>query len=139
MTTSAWQKQALIVHPDLQILSSYQSLLAKNDFTVVVARDIPTTLLAMTQRRFDLAIISNSIAEAGDGWTVAAVIKMAFPRSFIAVLAPGQDLLTLQAAINHGVREIYDSQQSPDEVVTAILSTTRNQAASLPAKVAHLQ
>ena len=140
MRNTAWQKQVLIVHPDLRILSSYQSLLSGNNFSVVVARYIPTTLLAITQHHCDLAIISSSIAEAGDGWTVAAVIKMAFPRSFIAVLAPGQDVLTLQTAINHGVQEIYDSEDSPDEVVKAILSSsTRNQAAADQTGVSHLQ
>jgi DNA-binding NarL/FixJ family response regulator len=141
MSNAAWKKHALIVHPNLATLSSYQTLLSRNDIVVVAGRDLPTTLLAITQHHFDMAIVSSQIAESGDGWTLAGVIKMAFPRSFIAVLVPGQDLLTLQAAINHGVQEVYDSQESPDDVIRAILSASgeRNQAASIQARVGQLQ
>lgn len=140
MNNAAWKKQALIVHPNLATLSSYQTLLSRNDFVVVVARDLPTTLLAITQHHFDLAIVSSKIAEQGDGWPLAGVIKMAFPRAFIAVLVPDQNLLTLQSAINHGVQEVYDSQQPQDEVIRAILSAsgTANQTESIQPRVGHL-
>jgi DNA-binding NtrC family response regulator len=141
MNNAAWKKHALIVHPDLATLSSYQTLLSRNEFVVVVARDLPTTLLAITQHHFDLAIVSSQIAELGDGWPLAGVIKMAFPKSFIAVLVPNQDLLTLQAAINHGVQEVYDSQQPPDDIIRSILlaCSARNQAEPIQARVGHLQ
>lgn len=141
MSNAAWKKHALIVHPDLATLSSYQTLLSRNEFVVVVARDLPTTLLAITQHHFDLAIVSSQIAEMGDGWPLAGVIKMAFPKSFIAVLVPNQDLLTLQSAINHGVQEVYDSQQAPDDIIQSILlaCNARIQAEPIQARVGHLQ
>jgi DNA-binding NtrC family response regulator len=141
VNTASWKKQALVVHPNLEMLTAYQSLLSRSDFSVVVARDLPTALLAMTQHHFDLAILSSRLAEAGDGWTLAAVLKMAFPKSFVAVVAPGQDLSTLQAAINHGVQEVYDSQQSPEEVVAGVLACldAGNRTGAVQASVGRVQ
>lgn len=141
MNNAAWKKHALIVHPHLGTLSSYQTLLSRNDFVVVVARDLPTTLLAITQHHFDIAIVSSKISELGDGWPLAGVLKMAFPKAFIAVLVPDQDLLTLQSAINHRVQEVYDSQQPPDDIIRAIVSASGawNQAESIQARVGRLQ
>ena len=58
MSSRARQKMALVVHPDLTMLSKYQALLTGVEFSTVVARDIPTALLAITQHYFEVAIIS---------------------------------------------------------------------------------
>ena len=121
-TTSTQPKIALVVHPDVGVLSAFQSALTQSGFVTIVARDVPTTLLAMTQHYFDLAIVSSHLSEPGDGWPVAGVLHLAFPRCFIGVLAPETSVLILQAAINNGVREIYQQNTAPAEVVSAILA-----------------
>jgi len=66
---------------------------------------------------------------------------MAFSKSFVAVVAAGQDLSTLQAAINHGVQEVYDSQQSPEAVVAGVLAclSEGNSTEPLQASVGRVQ
>ena len=125
---SGWRgaKFALIVHPELSVLSQYQSLLAGDGFTAVVARDLPTALLAITQHYFDLAIVSSQISESGDGWPLAGVLHLVFPKSFVAVLVPGTDLLTLQAAINSGVQDVYELTETPKKVVSTMLAAMQN-------------
>ena len=126
---SGWRgnKFALVVHPDLNVLSQYQSSLAKNGFTSVVARDLPTALMAMTQHYFDVAIVSSQLSEAGDGWPLAGVLHLVFPRSYIGVLVPGADLLTLQSAINSGVQDVFETTQTPQKVVNALVAATSGQ------------
>jgi DNA-binding NtrC family response regulator len=113
-----------VVHPDLNVLTQYQSSLAKNGFTSVVARDLPTALMAITQHYFDVAIVSSQLGEAGDGWPLAGVLHLVFPRSYIGVLVPGADLLTLQSAINSGVQDVFETTQTPQKVVSALIAAT---------------
>jgi len=120
--TVAQTKMALVVHADMGVLSAFQGALTQNGFVTIVARDVPTTLLAMTQHYFDLAVVSSHLNEPGDGWPVAGVLHLAFPKCFVAVLAPETSVLTLQAAINNGVREIYHQSTPAAEVVSAVLN-----------------
>lgn len=124
---SEWRgtKFALVVHPDLGVLTQYQALLSANGFTTVVARDLPTALLAMTQHYFDVSIVSSQLGEAGDGWPLAGVLHLVFPGSYIGVLVPGADLLTLQSAINSGVQDVYEIAQSPKSVVNAVVAAAK--------------
>lgn len=124
---SGWRgaRFALVVHPELSVLSQYQTLLSSNGFTTVVARDLPTALLAITQHYFDLAIVSSQLGEAGDGWPLAGVLHLVFPNSYISVLVPSADLLTLQSAINNGVQDVYEITQSPKSVVSAALAASK--------------
>ncbi len=121
-STSNQPRMALVVHPDMGVLSAFQGALTQNGFVTIVARDVPTTLLAMTQHYFDLAVVSSHLTETGDGWPVAGVLHLAFPKCFVAVMAPETSVLTLQAAINNGVREIYHQNTPAAEVVSAILA-----------------
>ena len=121
--TSTPLKNALVVVSDLQALTAFQTALASKGYVVIVARDLPTALLATTQHYFDLAIVSSRLGEGGDGWPLAGVLHLVFPRAFIAVLTPGEpDVVTFQSAINNGVSEIYDQANGPSEVVSNILS-----------------
>lgn len=128
-------KVALIVHPDMGVLSAFQSALTQASFVTIVARDVPTTLLAMTQHYFDLAIVSSQLTEPGDGWPVAGVLHLAFPKCYIGVVAPETSVLTLQAAINNGVREIYHQNTPPGDIVSAILAEITPASATNPRKV----
>ncbi len=124
---SGWRgaKFALVVHPELGVLSQYQNLLSRNGFSTVVARDLPTALLAITQHYFEIAVVASQLGEAGDGWPLASVLHLVFPGSYIGVLVPGTDLLTLQSAINSGVQEVYEITQSPQNVVSALIAAAK--------------
>ncbi|MGH9513141.1 MAG: hypothetical protein ACRD2U_13500 [Terriglobales bacterium] len=116
-------RMALIVHSDLGVLTNLQSALSENGFTAIVARDLPTALLAITHHYFDVAIVSSQLREGGEGWPLAGVLHLVFPKAFVSVLAPSDgDVLTLQAAINYGVKEVYKESSPAQEVVGAILS-----------------
>jgi DNA-binding NtrC family response regulator len=123
MTVPAHKKTALVVHPELTMLSKYQALLAAEQFTTIVARDLPTALLAITQHYFDVAIVSSQLGESGDGWPLAGVIHLVFPKSYVGVLVPGADLLALQSAINNGVQEVYENDRAPEAVVSSVLGS----------------
>ena len=125
MTGWRGAKFALVVHPELSVLSQYQSQLSNNGFTTVVARDVPTALLAITQHYFDIAIVASQLSEAGDGWPLAGVLHLVFPGSYIGVLVPGDDLLTLQSAINNGVQDVFEFTQSPQSVVKASVAAAK--------------
>lgn len=114
-------RMALVVHSDLAALSSLQAALSENGFTPIVARDLPTALLAITQHYFEVAIVASQLREVGDGWPLAGVLHLVFPRSFVSVLSPTEgDVLTLQSAINYGVKEVYKESIPAREVVGAI-------------------
>jgi DNA-binding NtrC family response regulator len=121
---------ALVVHPDVATLAAYQAALAKAGFTPINARDLPTALLAITQHYLDVAIISSRIAEEGDGWPLGGVVRQAFPGAYVAVLAPETSVRTLQAAINNGLNQLYESSVPPDEVVNSIMTALRVAPAS---------
>lgn len=121
--TSTPPKNALVVVSDLEALTAFQTALTSKGYVVIVARDLPTALLASTQHYFDLAIVSSRLGEGGDGWPLAGVLHLVFPRAFIAVLTPGEpDVVTFQSAINNGVSEIYEQAKGPSEVVSNILA-----------------
>jgi DNA-binding NtrC family response regulator len=116
-------KIALVVHPSLETLASFQAILTKNEFVTIVARDLPTALLAITQHRLDVAIVSSRIQEGGDGWALAGVIHLACPEAFVCVTsATDPDIFILQAAINNGAREVYLESNPAADIVKSILS-----------------
>jgi DNA-binding NtrC family response regulator len=116
-------KMALVVHSDMGTLSSYQSALTDKGFVTIVARDLPTALLAITQHYFDVAIVSTRLGEGGDGWPLAGVLHLVFPQAYVAVVSPEEpDVLALQSAINYGVCEIYSITRPAPEVVGAIVT-----------------
>ena len=83
---------------------------------------VSPALLALTQHFFDVAVISSRLAEGGDGWPLAGVLHLIFPKAFVGVLTPETSVLTLQAAINNGVTQIFDATSNPDHVVNTSLS-----------------
>jgi DNA-binding NtrC family response regulator len=123
--TRKTNKMALVVHPDMEVLSRYQAALSEKGYISIVARDLATALLAMTQHYFEIALVSARLQEMGDGWPLAGVLHMVFPNAFVAVMSPTEpDVLSLQSAINYGVREIYREAMPAPEVVNAIVSGT---------------
>ena len=114
-------KMALVVHADMGILSAFQTSLVGCGYVVILARDLPTALLAITQHFFDLAIISLRLAEGGDGWPLAGVVHLVFPQAFVGVLTPETSVLTLQSAINNGITRLFEAAVPPSDVVNAIV------------------
>ena len=115
-------KTALIVHADMSVLSAFQSSFVSKGYVAILARDLPTALLALTQHFFDVAVISSKLGEGGDGWPLAGVVHLIFPKAFVGVLTPETNVLTLQAAINNGVTQIFDASSNPEHVVTTSLA-----------------
>jgi DNA-binding NtrC family response regulator len=114
-------RNVLIVHPDLGLLSVVQQSLSQEGYTPILCRDLPTALLAIVQHRFDLCIVSVSISEKDDGWSLAGVLHMCFPQAYVAMIAPEPDLLMLQTAINSGVSQLYLASLPPAQLATEIL------------------
>jgi DNA-binding NtrC family response regulator len=98
---------ALIVHPDVAVLSTMQSTLSRENFVPILARDLPTALLAISQHHFELCIIPIAISAQSDGWALASVFHTCFPYAFLAMIAPEPTVLILQTAINAGVTQLY--------------------------------
>ena len=118
-------RTALVVHPDLAALTALQGALAAAGFTTILARDLPTAMLAITHHFFEVAIVSSRVAEEGDGWALGGVIRQSFPAAFAAVLAPGTSVADYQAAINNGLSEIYDRSRQPEEIVADVAVRSR--------------
>ena len=115
-------KLALIVHADMTAIAGLQNVFNQSGITTIVARDLPTALLAMTQHYFDVAVVSSRISEEGDGWPVGGVVRLVFPKAFVVMMAPETDVLTLKAAINNGIDEIFDAGKSAEEIAEAIVA-----------------
>lgn len=113
--------KALLVHPDLKTLTDLQSELSQKGYTCILARDLPTALLALTQHYFDMGLIAAQISEQGDGWSLSGVFRMVFPKSFVAVLGADSGIRTLQTAINNGINDVYEPTRSPQEIISSVL------------------
>lgn len=112
---------ALLVNPNVSELSSLQNAFSAQGVKCVVARDLPTCLLAATQHVFDLALVSSRIFEEGDGWALSGVLRMVYPDAYIAVLTSETSVVTIQAAINNGLNQIYETGTPAEDLVTTIL------------------
>jgi DNA-binding NtrC family response regulator len=112
---------ALLVNPNVSELSSQQNAFSSQSIQCVVARDLPTALLAITQHMIDLAVVSSRVFEEGDGWALSGVLRMVFPNAYIVVLTPETSVMTLQAAINNGLNQVYETGTPAEELVETIL------------------
>ena len=112
---------ALLVNPNVSELSSQQNAFSSQGIQCVVARDLPTALLAITQHVFDLAVVGSRISEEGDGWALSGVLRMVFPQAYIVVLTPETSVITLQAAINNGLNQVYESGTPAEDLVETIM------------------
>lgn len=113
---------ALLVHTDVATLTALQTILSQNGIVPIVARDLSTALLAVTQHYFDVAIVSSRMREEGDGWPLAAVLRLVFPQSLLAVIAPDTDVLTMRSAINSGIDEVYEKGSTPELITRNLLA-----------------
>jgi DNA-binding response OmpR family regulator len=116
------EQSALLVHSNFKTLSVLQAALTQHGFTAINARDLASALLAITHHHFDLVIVAASLSERGDGWPLAGVLRMVFPKAYVAVLAEDTGVPELQAAINHGVDQVYSGAGEPGELINSILA-----------------
>jgi ActR/RegA family two-component response regulator len=118
-------RQALIVHRDMTMLAALQHAFTSRGYKVVVARDLPTSLLAITQHHFDAAVVNSTLAENGDGFPLAGIIQRIFPDAKVSVIAPDVAVPELLAAINNGVRKLVNYYSGDADYLVA---STLNQA-----------
>lgn len=115
-------RMALLVHSDAEVFSKLQAGLEEKGFITIVAQDLRTALSAMTEHYFEVAIVASRLSEGGDGWPLAGVLHLVFPHALVCVVSPIEpDVVTLQAAINYGVREVYPQSSPATEVINSIL------------------
>ena len=118
---SSASRAALIIHPDLAVLSSFQEAFRQSGTSVHIARDLPTALLAAAENDFDLCLVCSHLHEPGDGWALGAILRRIFPHTFVAVLAES-NVASLQQAINSGFDQLYDvEERSPQKIAAAAL------------------
>ena len=113
---------ALLVHPNMAFLTALQQALTSKGIACVVARDLATALLAITQHEFVIAIINSRIAEEGDGWALGGVLRKLSPVAYIAMTCGEKDVLAIQATINNRLNEIFDAKAGSEEVASAIMA-----------------
>ncbi len=120
------QKRALLVHSDMEILSNLQTALLREGFIAIVARDLSSALLAITQHQFQLAAVFADLGEPGAGWPLAGVLRLAFPRAFVCVLDQSEPQLSgVRSAINYGVQQIYRQTMPVAELISTLLADSQ--------------
>ena len=115
MVNASDHKLALVVHRDLAMLSALQQAFAARGYRVVLARDLPTALLAITRQHFDAALISSHIVESGDGFPLAGIVQRIFPEAAVSILTRSVDVPELLSAINYGVRKLVELRSGDAE------------------------
>jgi ActR/RegA family two-component response regulator len=113
---------ALLVHPNVSFLTALQHSFEVKGVHSVVARDLPTALLALNQHDFGMAVINSRVAEEGDGWALAGVVRRMFGRAHVAVTCEEKSVLSLQSTINHGLNQLFDKSADSEQVVSAVLA-----------------
>lgn len=122
MTKPRDKELVLVVDSDLSRATALHNACVEAGCRTVVARDLPTALLMISQHLFSAAVFSSRVSEEGDGWSLAAVFRLIFPRAYVAVMARERTVSSLQAAINHGADELFESSEPPARVAQAVIA-----------------
>src|SRR6185369_16695078 len=86
----------LVVDSDLSRATGVHNACVEAGCRTVVARDLPTALLMISQHLFSAAVFSSRVSEEGDGWSLAAVFRLIFPKAYVAVIARERSVTSLQ-------------------------------------------
>jgi DNA-binding NtrC family response regulator len=124
MTKPRDKELVLVVDGDLGRATALHNACVEAGCRTVVARDLPTALLMISQHLFSAAVFSSRVSEEGDGWSLASVFRLIFPRAYVAVVARERTVSSLQAAINHGADELFESSEPAAQVAQAVVSAT---------------
>jgi len=128
-------RMALLVHGNEAVVSSLQDALSERGFVTVVAQDLASALSAITTHYFEVAIVSSQLAGGGDGWHLAGVLHLVFPKAVVCVISLTEpDVLALQAAINYGVREVYQQSRPAPEMMRQLEHSSRSSTARIAAR-----
>lgn len=122
MTLRKDKDLVLVVDSDLGRATALHSACVEAGCRTVVARDLPTALLMISQHLFAAAVFSSRVSEEGDGWSLAAVFRLVFPKAYVALIARERSVTLLQAAINHGADELFESSEPAAHVARAVIS-----------------
>jgi DNA-binding NtrC family response regulator len=122
MTKAKEKELVLVVDSNLSRATSLHHACVESGCRTVVARDLPTALLMISQHVFGAAVFSSRIGEEGDGWSLAAVFRLVFPKAYVAMIDRERSVTSLQAAINHGADELFDTSDAPVQVARSVAS-----------------
>jgi DNA-binding NtrC family response regulator len=111
---------ALLVHPNMGVLSGLQRSFETHGMHSVVSRDMPTALLALSQHDFTVLVIHHRMTEEGDGWALGSLARRLFPDAHIAVICTEKDVAALQAAINNRLDEVFDEKTASEQIAESI-------------------
>jgi DNA-binding NtrC family response regulator len=120
--TKAQKELVLVVDSDLGRATALHNACVDAGCKTVVARDLPTALLMISQHLFGAAVFSSRVSEEGDGWSLASVFRLVFPKSYVAVIDRERSVTSLQAAINHGADELFVSDDAPRQVAQSVVN-----------------
>jgi DNA-binding NtrC family response regulator len=120
--TKAQKELVLVVDSDLGRATALHNACVDAGCKTVVARDLPTALLMISQHLFGAAVFSSRVSEEGDGWSLASVFRLIFPKSYVAVIDRERSVTSLQAAINHGADELFVSDDAPRQVAQSVVN-----------------
>ena len=121
MTGTKQSPLVLLVESELMRATALNNACLQAGMQTIVARDLPTALLMISQHVFDACLISARVLEPGDGWSLAAVCRMIFEEAYIGVIAGERSVLTLQSAINNGVDEIFEPSADVEKIVASAM------------------
>src|SRR5437899_12856140 len=113
---------ALLVNPNMAFLTQLQHALTSKGIACIVARDLATALLAITQHEFGVAIINSRISEEGDGWALGGVMRKISDSMYIAMTCNEKDVVAIQSTINNRLNEIFDSRVDTEAVASAVVA-----------------
>lgn len=112
---------ALLVHPNTGVLSALQRAFEARGMHSVVSRDMATTLLALSQHDFSVAVVHHRIHEEGDGWALGGVARRLFSGAHIAVICGEKDVAALQSAINNRLDQVFDEKAGIEQITDTIM------------------
>ena len=112
----------LIVEPSLMRATALHNACSQAGLKTIVARDLPTALLMISQHIFDACVLASNISEHSDGWSLAAVCRLLFPHAYLGVVAGDRTVLTLQSAINSGANEVFENNSTPEQIAKSALA-----------------
>jgi DNA-binding NtrC family response regulator len=112
---------ALLVHPNMGVLSGLQHSFESRGIHSVVSRDMPTALLALSQHDFAAVVAHHRIIEDGDGFALGSIARRLFPQSQIAVICGEKDVASLQAAINNRLDQVFDEKAAIEQIADSVI------------------
>ena len=112
---------ALLVHPNMGVLSGLQRSFEARGIHSVVSRDMPTALLALSQHDLAAVVVNHRVVEEGDGFALGSVARRLFPESHIAVICGEKDVASLQAAINNRLDQVFDEKVAIEKIADAVI------------------